>query len=95
VYKLTFVFTDRQGQARKAIAKTNLPEKLEANRLELIFYDAINSGNSTLLDNLPGKQALTERGELQTCGFGVMLGAVFVPFVALAVVVGGIVVKLS
>ena len=68
VYKLTFEFTDRMGQARQAIAKTHLPEKLEANRSELLFYDPINSANSTLLDNLPGKQALNDRGVLMPTG---------------------------
>jgi hypothetical protein len=93
VYKLTFEFTDRNGQIRQAIAKTHLPEKLEANRLELLFYDPNNSANSTLLDNLPGKQALTDRGELQPCGLWAGLRAVIGPIVGLAVVVGGLLIK--
>ena len=95
VYKLTFEFTDRNGQTRQAIAKTQLPEKLEDNRLELLFYDPNNSANSTLLDNLPGKQALTDRGDLQACGFWAGLGAVVGPFVALVVVIGGLLMKIS
>ena len=94
VYKLTFEFTDRSGQARQATAKTHLPDKLEANRSELLFYDPNNVASSTLLDNLPGKQALTERGEFRPCGFGAGLKAIFLPIAALAVVVGGMVVKL-
>jgi hypothetical protein len=94
VYKLTFEFSDQSGQTRQAIAKTYLPEKLEANRSELLFYDPNNPSAATLLDNLPGKQALTERGEIQPCGFGAGLRAVLLPFAAMAVVVGGVVVKL-
>jgi hypothetical protein len=93
VYKLTFAFTDRHGQARLAIAKTHLPEKLEDNRLELLFYDPINSAKSTLLDSLPGKQSLTDRGELQACGFWAGLRAILGPFAALAVFGGGLVLK--
>jgi len=93
VYKLTFQFTDMNGQFRQAIAKTYLPEKLEANRSELVFYDP-GSADSTLLDNLPGKQALTEMGEFQPCGFRAALGAAIVPFGALVVAVGGLLAKL-
>jgi len=94
VYKLTFQFTDLNGQTRQAIAKTNLPEKLEDNRSELLFYDPQDPANSALLDNLPGNQTLTDRGELLPCKSGMVLRAVFVPFVALAVVVGGLLLKL-
>jgi hypothetical protein len=94
VYKLTFEFSDQSGQTRQATAKTYLPEKLEANRSELLFYDPNNPSAATLLDNLPGKQTLTDRGEFQACGFGAGLKAVLLPFAAMAVVVGGVLLKL-
>jgi hypothetical protein len=94
VYKLTFSFMDRNGQARQAIAKASLPEKLEDNRSELVFYDPIDPAKSTLLDNLPGSQALTERGEFQSCSFGAALRAILGPLAALAVIVGGLLIKL-
>jgi hypothetical protein len=94
VYKLTFEFSGLNGQVQRAIAKTSFPEKLSDEGLERLFYDPRNPANSTLLDNLPGNQALTDRGELRPCTLGKVLRTIIPPFAALAIVVGGILVKL-
>ena len=92
VYKLTFQFTDRDGQFQHAIARTSLPERLESQSQELVFYDPVSKKN-TLLDDLPGNQALTEQGDLQPCGFRAALGAALPPLVALLSVLAGLVLK--
>ncbi len=89
VYKLTFEFTDANGLKREAVAKTSLTEKLGDEGAEKMFYDPRNPAHATLLDNLPGKQALTERGELRGCSLGAVTWALLGPLAALAVVLGG------
>jgi hypothetical protein len=94
VYKLTFQFTDKLGQTRRAIARTTTPEWLQSHPSELVFYDAVRPEKSVVLRSLPGGQVISRRGELLPCSFGSTLGAVVGPCLGTSVIVGGLLIKL-
>lgn len=89
VYKLVFQFTDALGQVREVTTKTHQTERLEDDAAEQIFYDPRNPNHAVLLDSLPGRRHLGERGELLPAGFGAALKVMLLPLVALAVVAVG------
>lgn len=89
VYKLTFEFADANGITRETVVKTSLTEKLSDESAEKLFYDPRNPAKAALLDNLPGGQAIAERGELRRCGSGAVLRALLGPLAASAVLLGG------
>jgi hypothetical protein len=57
--------------------------------------DPNDSAKSILLDNLPGQQGLTSKGDIRLCGIGAALGATVAPLFALTVVADGLWLKLS
>jgi len=89
VYKMTFQFTDLTGQLRQAVVKSSTLEKLQTSPFEFVFYDRNDPTKATLLDDLPGHQGLTNRGEIRPCGIGSMLGATVAPLFALVVIMVG------
>ncbi len=89
VYKLVFQFTDALGQVREVTTKTHQTQRLEDDAAEQIFYDPQNPDQAVLLDSLPGRRYLGERGEMRPAGFGAALRVMLLPLVALAVVAVG------
>jgi len=89
VYKLVFHFIDLLGQVREATTKTHQTQRLEDDAAEQIFYDPQNPDQAVLLDSLPGRRYLGERGEMRPAGFGAALRVMLLPLVALAVVAVG------
>jgi hypothetical protein len=77
VYKLTFAFTDLNGQEREAIAKTHLVEKLMDERTETLFYNPRNPKQSVMLDALPGQPSITAGGEIGMCRRGAIFSTLF------------------
>ncbi len=61
VWKLTFGFTDAEGNEHQAVARTHTPEKLTDQPEELVLYDPAAPYRSTLLDVLPGGVGIDPR----------------------------------
>ena len=85
VFKLAFEFKDSRGETRQAVARTEKPEKLEANSAEPIFYDPQDPSCSVLLDNLPGKHGLADNGDFEPNGFWPATRALVMPCASLMV----------
>ena len=93
VYKLTFEFTDKQGQTRQAILRTSSPEYVEDDTFERLFYNPVRSGRTAFLDDLPGNLKLTARGEVMSCGVGPVLKVLFPPTLAVVVIAAGLLIN--
>jgi hypothetical protein len=95
VFKLTFEFTDLLGTTRQAVAKTHLPERLTDDKVEKLFYSPRNPARAVLLDDLPGKPSINERGELKPKSVGAVIAVLVGPVLALLSVVMGAWIKFS
>lgn len=95
VYRLTFEFTDAGGMTRQTVVRTPFPERLSDEGTEQLFYNPRRPAHATLLDDLPGEQAMNERGEFRRSGTGAALRVLIGPALALLVVALGAWVKFS
>jgi hypothetical protein len=86
VYKVWFEFTDRGGALQRTFTRTASPENLEGSTAQTLFYDPRQPSRSMLLHGLAGNVTLDERGNVNPCGAGQVLGvlwpaAIFAVFV--------------
>ncbi len=83
VYKLTFEFTDNNGQTHEAVAKTHQPNLLEDDDLEPLMYDPLNPAHAILIDHLPGSPRINKMGEIRDPGMLASLVTLVLPMVAI------------
>ncbi|MEI6196478.1 MAG: hypothetical protein WCS42_19330 [Verrucomicrobiota bacterium] len=93
IYKITFEFTDLNGELRKTVAKTENPARLEDEIFERLFYDSKSPDRSVLLNSLSGNQSLNEHGELKPCSVSALWGVLWPPGVAALFVAAGLLIK--
>lgn len=86
VYALTFEYTDDKGVVRRGTTKTHLTEAAEDNEAERLFYDPQNPETVRLVDLLPGKPQVNDKGEIEyAAGSGAFLRAVLLPGLVLGI----------
>jgi Protein of unknown function (DUF3592) len=64
VLAMTFVFETDDGQSHRVVARTHRPELLEDEAAEKVLYLPANPYRATLVDHLPGRPDIDERGQL-------------------------------
>lgn len=82
VYKLTFEFDAIDGQTHQATASTHLPQKLEDEAKELLFYDPLNPDRAQMLDELNTSFKVDEAGDIQPESSRAALLSMVVPTIA-------------
>jgi len=65
VWKLTFEFTDRNGQRHEATANTTDTDRLEDEAQEPLLYDPNNPAKAFVLDEVPSRPQFEPNGELR------------------------------
>jgi hypothetical protein len=93
VYRLTFEFTDKQGQTRLATTCTSEPETLEDSAFERLFYNPLKPGHASFMDSLPAEPELSPHGEVAACKGGRVFNALLPPILAMICVLGGLLLK--
>ena len=65
VYRLTFQFDARDGQAYQVVSKTHMPERLEDEEQEQLLYDPLHPSYAVMFDSLPGSPTIDSRGQIE------------------------------
>jgi hypothetical protein len=65
VYKLTFAFSDDNGQKHHVVHKTHKTETLEDDNAERLLYDPSQPDGALMVDTLPGLPDLDESGHIR------------------------------
>lgn len=79
VFKLTFEFLDRGGNAHRTSIKTHHPEKLEDDAEELLFYDPAHPEHACARDAMPGGVSVNADGSFRAVGPGRATMALLIP----------------
>jgi hypothetical protein len=82
VWELTFDFTTRDGRRHEATARTTDPDRLEDERQEPLLYDPDDPSRAYLLDEVPARPELDDRGEL--VGRPLAFGRLALPAIVIA-----------
>jgi len=83
VFKLTFAFKADDGQEYEAIAKSNMPEKLEDEEQELLMYDPAAPQRAVMMDELPGSPRFDEFGQIRPSSMGASVRVLLIPLASL------------
>lgn len=85
VYRLTFEGRTADGRPFQVAESTWRPERLEDDREERVLYDPNNPARAVLLDNLPGRLGLDQRGGFQAPSARLALLVLLLPLLTVAV----------
>lgn len=80
VYNLTYEFKTRSGVSMRASARSHVPEALEDEAEEPLFYDPDDPANAVLLDAVPGEPDIRDNGDLSLGSFTGLLKVLLLPF---------------
>ena len=83
VYKMTFRFKANDGKEHYATAKTHIPQVLQDDRMERLFYNPENPSDSVLLDSIPGKPEIDAAGKIRDIPLMEVIASVIIPFLAI------------
>jgi hypothetical protein len=79
VFKLTFEFLDRDGNAHRTSIKTHHPENLEDDAEELLFYDPAHPEHACARDAMPGGVSVNADGSFRGVRPGRATMALLIP----------------
>ncbi len=84
VFKLTFEFAAEDGHSYEAVARTHKPHELEDEAQEPLLYDPADPRRSVMLDTLPGRPRIDEKGQLCTARPGTAWLVLVLPALSIA-----------